>query len=125
MEDYSRRHGSTGPNTSEDEGKNLGRKHLELRERRRAFARKKRREKRAEKKAARTKHKAAIAKSRLDEFTFGTFNVRTAGVTGVNGIGHIDTMLRPRAAKGCDFVELQQTKRDRTSEISIPRLFQR
>ena len=40
------------------------------------------------------KHKDARARSQLDEFTFGTFNVRTAAVNSVNGIGHIDTLLR-------------------------------
>ena len=45
------------------------------------------------------------------------FNVRTAAVKGVNSIGHIDSLLRPCAAKGCDVIGLQKTKRDRTSEI--------
>ena len=48
------------PTRRNNEGKN-GRKHLELSERRRAFARKMRREKRAERKSARKKHKAARA----------------------------------------------------------------
>ena len=87
------------PIRRKNEGKSLGRKHLELRERQRAFARKKRRGKRAERKAARMKHKAARARSWLDERTFGTFNVRTAAVNGANGIGYIDALLRPRAAK--------------------------
>ena len=38
--------------------------------------------------------KATRARSRLEELTFGTFNVRTAAVNGVKGIGHIDTLLR-------------------------------
>ena len=97
--------------------KNLGRKHLELSERQRAFVRKKRRRKRVERKSARKKHKAARARSRLKEFTFGTFNVRTAAVNGVNGIGHIDTLLRTCAAKGCDVIGLQETKRDRPFEM--------
>ena len=71
------------------EGNNLGRKHLELSERRRVFARKKRRGKRANRKSVRKKHKATRARSRLEELTFGTFNVRTAAVNGVNGIGHM------------------------------------
>ena len=100
------------------EGKNLGRKYLELTERRRAFARKKRRGKRAERKCARKKHKATRARSRLEELTLGTFNVRTAAVNGVDGIGHIDTLLRTCAAEGCDVIGLQETKRDGTSEIS-------
>ena len=100
-----------------NEGKNLGRKHLELSERRRAFARKKRRGKQAERKAVRTKHKVARMRSRLDELTFGTFNVRTAAVNGINGIGHIDTLLRPCAAKGCDVIGLQETEKDGTFEI--------
>ena len=56
-------------------------------------------------------------RSRLEELTFGTFNVRTAAVNGVNGIGHIDTLLTTCAAKGCDVIGLQETKRDGTSEI--------
>ena len=105
------------PTRRKNEGKNLGRKHLELSERRRVFGRKKRQGKRAERKSARKKHKAARARSRLEELTFGTFNVRTAAVNGVNGIGHIDTLLRTCAAKGCDVIGLQETKRDGTSEF--------
>ena len=63
-----------------NEGKNMGR-YLELSEIRETFSRKKRRGKRAVRKAACMKHKAARARSRLDELTFGTFNVRTAAVT--------------------------------------------
>ena len=76
------------PTRRKNEGKNLGRKHpdMELSEKRRVFARKKRRGKRAERKSARKKHKAARARSRLEELTFGTFNVRTAAVNGVNGV---------------------------------------
>ena len=102
------------PTRRKNEGKNLGRKHLELSERRRAFVRKKRRGKRVEKKSARKKHKTARAGSRLEELMFVTFNVRTAAVNGVYGIGHIDTLLRPCAAKGCDVIGLQETKRDGT-----------
>ena len=89
------------PTRRKNEGKNLGRKHLtiELGERRREFARKIRRRKRAKRKTARMKHKAARAKSRLEELAFGTFNVCAASVNGVNGIGHIDTLLIPCAAK--------------------------
>ena len=49
---------------------------------------------------------------------FGTFNVRSAAANDVNGIGHIDTLLRTFAAKVCDAIGLQETKRDGTSEIS-------
>ena len=87
-------------------------------ERRRTFARKKRRGKRAERKSVRKKHKTARARSRLEELTFGTFHVRTAAVNGLNDIGHIDTLLRTCAAKGCDVIGLQQIKSDGTSEIS-------
>ena len=106
------------PTRWKNEGKNLGRKHPGLSKKRRVFARKKRRGKRAERKSARRKHKAARARSRLEELAFGTFNVRTAAVNGVNGIGHIDTLLRTCAAKGCDVIGLQTTKRDGTSKIS-------
>ena len=112
-----RRRGVVGvphPTRRKNEGKNLGRKHLELSERRRVFARKKRQGKRAERKSVRKKHKAARARCRLEGLTFGTFNVRTAAVNGVNGIGHIDTLLRICAAKGCDV--MQETKRDGTSK---------
>ena len=110
--------GSPHPTRRKKEGKNLGRKHLELSERRRVFARKKRRGKRAERKSTRKKHKATRARSRLEELTFGTFNVRTAAVNGVNGIGHVDTLLRTCAAKGCDVIGLQETKRDGSFELS-------
>ena len=106
------------PTRRKNEGKNLGRKHPELSEKRRVFARKKRRGKRAERESGRKKHKTVRARSRLVELTFGTFNVRTAAVNGVNGSGHKDTLLRTCAAKGYDVTELQETKRDRTSEIS-------
>ena len=74
--------------------------------------------KRQDKRAAR---KAARARSRLDELTFGTFNVHTAVVNGVNGISHIDTLLRSCPAKGCDVVGLQESKRNGTSEIVASR----
>ena len=41
----------------------------------------------------------------------------SADIKGVDGIGHIDSLLRPCAAKDCDVIELQETKRDETSEI--------
>ena len=107
------------PTRRKNEGKNLGRKHLdmELSERRRAFARERRRKKRAMRMAARMKHKAARVRSRLEKLTFGPFNVRTAAVNGVYGIGNIDTLLRPCAAKGCDVIQLQETKIDGASKF--------
>ena len=90
------------PTRRKNQGKNLGRTHLELSERRMTFPRKKRRGKRTERKSARKKHKAVRAGSRLEELTFGTFNVRT-------GVGHIDTLLGTFAAKGCDVIGLQET----------------
>ena len=68
-------------------------------------------------KASRMKHQAAKATSRMQEPTFGTFNVSTAAFNGVNGIGHIDVLLRICAAKGCDVIGLQETNRDGISEI--------
>ena len=66
------------PTRRKKEGTNLGRKHLEeLSKRRRTFARKKRRGKRAERKSVRKNNKATRPRSRLEELTFGTFNVRT------------------------------------------------
>ena len=101
--------GALHPTRRKNEGKHLGKNHLELGERRRTFTRKKRRKKRAKRKP---KHKTARARSRLDELTFGTFNVRITAVNGVNSIGHIDTLLRPCAAQGCDVIGLEETKRD-------------
>ena len=106
------------PTRRKKEGTNLGRKHLEELSERRWATRKKRWGKRSERKSVRKKHKATRAMSRLEELTFGTFNVRTAAVNGVNGIGHINTLLRTCAAKGCDVIRLQETKRDGTSGIS-------
>ena len=74
------------PTRLKNGGKGLGRKHQELSERQRAFVRKKQRGKRAERKSARKKHKTTRARSRREERTFGTFNVRIAAVHGVNGI---------------------------------------
>ena len=106
------------PTRRKNEGKNLGRKHRELSERRSPFAREKRQGKRAERKSAPKQHKAVRTRSRLEGLTFGTFNIRTVAVNGVNGIGHIDTLLRLCPAKGCDAIGLQEeTKRDGTSEI--------
>ena len=99
------------PTRRKYEGNNLGTQ-LEVSERWREFAREKRWGKRAARKAARMKHKAARTRSRLDELMFGTFNVHTAAVNGLNGSGHIDTLLRPCAAKGCGVSRLQETKRD-------------
>ena len=60
--------------------------------------------------ATRMEYKAARVRSRLVELTFGTFNVRTAVVNGVNGIGNIDTLRRPFASRGCEVTGLQETK---------------
>ena len=69
--------------------------------------------------AAEMKHKAVRARSRLDDFTFGTFNIRIGAVNYVNGISHINTLLRPCAARGCDVIGLQETKRNGSSEIVV------
>ena len=68
-------------------------------------------------KAVRMKHKAARPRSRLDKLTFSTFRVCTAAVNGCNGIGHMETLLRPCAARGCDGIGPQETKQDGTSKI--------
>ena len=106
---------------NEGKDQDLGRKHLKLGERRWVFARKKPRGKRAKRKSARKNHQATRAKLRREELTFDTFNVRTAAANGANGIGHLDTLLRACAAKGCDVIGLQETKRDGTSEIPASR----
>ena len=106
------------PTRRKNEGKNLGKNHLQLSERRTAFDRKKRRGKRTERKSARKKYKATRAGSQLEELTFDTFNICTAAVNGVNGIDHTDTLLRTCAAESCDVIGLQETKQDGTSEIS-------
>ena len=104
------------PTRRKNEGKNLGRKYLELGERRRPFLWKKRRAKRADKKTARKKNKAARARSRLDDLPFSTFNVRTEAVNKVHGISRINTLLGPWAAQGCGAFGLQETKRDETTK---------
>ena len=38
-------------------------------------------------------------------------------VNDINGMGHIDTLLRTCAVKGCDLIGLQKPKQDRISEI--------
>ena len=107
--------GELHPTRRKNESKILAR-HLELSERRRVLAWKKRRGKQVMGNGACIKHKATGARSPLDELTFGAFNGHTAAVNGVNGIGHIDTLLRPCAARGFDVIGLQETKRDGTSE---------
>ena len=108
------------PRGRKNRGKNLGR-HLDLSERGRTFARKKRRGKRVMRKAAIMKRKAikAIVRSRMDELLFRTFKDRTAAVNIINGIEHIDTLLRPCAARSWNVIGLQGTKRDGTSEIIV------
>ena len=110
------RGGSAAPTTSEEPRWEPS-TNLELSERWRALAQKKRRRKRAARKAARMKHKAARAKRRMQELTFGTFNVRTAAFKGVNDIGHIDLLLGICAANGFDVIGQQETKRDGISDI--------
>ena len=97
------------PTCLKDQGTNLGR-HLELSERQRAFARKRRREKQARRRAAHMKDKFTRARSRMDELTFSTFNIRTAAAIIVNSTGFTDNLPRICVATGC---------------ILISRLFQR
>ena len=73
--------------------------------------------KRAERKSARKKHKAAMARSRLEELMFGMFHVRTAAVNKFNGIRRIDTLLRLCAAKGCDVIGLPEKKGTELSKL--------
>ena len=114
------------PTRRRNQGKHLGR-YPELSERRRAFALEEKQGKRVRRKAARMKHKASRARSRLDELAFGTFHVRSAAVNAVNDVGLIDSLLRPYAARGCDVIGLNVTKRDGIYEVvaSGYRLFQR
>ena len=63
------------------------------------------------------KYKTARTRSRLNELTFGTFNVRTAAAKGVDDIGNIDTLLRAYAANDCEGIGLQEAKRIGTFEI--------
>ena len=63
------------------------------------------------------KNQAARARKQLEELTLGTINVRTAAVKGVNGIDHINCLLRICARKGSDAIGLQETRRDGTSEL--------
>ena len=51
-------------------------------------------------------------------FLIPCFLIAGAYCNDVNGMGHIDTLLRTCAAKGCDVIGLQQTKRDETFKIS-------
>ena len=83
------------PTRRKNESKHLSKKYLDLSEKRRAFARKKRRGKRAVRKATRMKQMDTKVRSRLDELASGRFSVRTAAVIGFNDIGHIDTPLKP------------------------------
>ena len=111
------RGGIAAPNTSEEGRQEPGQETPGTEKKAKSICSKKRRGKRAARKSVRKKHKFTRARSRLEELTFGTFNVRTAAINGVNGISHIDTLLRTCAAKGCDVIGLQETKRDGILEI--------
>ena len=108
------RGGIAAPNTSEEGRQEPGQETPGTEKKAKSICSKKRRGKRAVRKPVRKKHKSTRARSRLEELTFGTFNVRTAAI---NGIVHIDTLLRTCAAKGCDVIGLQETKRDGILEI--------
>lgn len=58
------------------------------------------------KKPAHMKYKVVRSKRRLQEFTFGTFNVSRAACKGINGIGLVDALMRIYAEKGCDVIGL-------------------
>ena len=106
------------PTRRKNEGKNLGRKHLELSERRRRFARKKRRWFRSGQRGSPPARNTRPPGGGLGwRSSLGTFNVRTAAVNVVNGIGHIDTLLRTCGEKARDVTGLQETQRVGTSEI--------
>ena len=68
-------------------------------------------------KTTRTKHKAARARSRLNEVLFGTVDVRIAAVHSVNDIGLIVNLLRSCVVRGCGVIGLQEAKREGISEI--------
>ena len=73
-------------------------------------------------KVAFMKHKAVRIKSRLDELTLGMFNVRTAAVNGVSGIGHIDTMQEVVTLSDCrrpNGTELPKSSHLDTASISM------
>ena len=62
-------------------------------------------------------HEAQGRQGKEADTRTNAFNVCTAAFKGVNGIGHIDVLLRICAATGCDVIGLQETKRDGISEI--------
>ena len=96
--------------------RNQGR-NLDLSERRRTLARKKRQKNQALRKVAHIKYQAARARRRLQELKFDTFIVHTAAVKGVKGNDHVDFILQIYAAKGCGFIGIQEAKRNGTSEV--------
>ena len=71
-------------------------------------------------KAACMKHQAARARSRLEEVAFDTFNVRIAATKDVNGIGHIDSLLRPCAANGCESSDCRRPCETKLLKLSQP-----
>ena len=66
------------------------------------------------------KYTAVRVRSRLDELTFDTFNVRASTSNGVNGIIlFASAPSRPYASRGYGVTGLQETKQDGTSKIVV------
>ena len=86
--------------------------------------RKKRRRGRPARRAARAHARVicstARATARSKELVVGTWNVRTMSERGTNGPGHTEDLLMFTAKHECDFIAIQETRRDERTTIQAP-----
>ena len=69
---------------------------------------------------ARVIRSSARAAARSKELVVATWNVRTMSEKGTNGPGHAEDLLMFAAKYECDFIALQETRRDGRTTIQAP-----
>ncbi|CAM9755624.1 unnamed protein product, partial [Sphacelaria rigidula] len=62
----------------------------------------------------------ARAKTRSKELVVATWNVRSIAERGSNGTGHAENLLLFASKEDCDFVALQETRRDGRTTFHAP-----
>ena len=87
-------------------------------ERRKHWARKRRRRGRAERRLVRQSKRRDRARARGREITVATHNVRTMAVDGTHGVGQALDVLSVYDRLGCDVIGLQETRRSGHSAFS-------
>ena len=69
---------------------------------------------------ARVVRSSARAAARSKELVVAIWNVRTMSERGTNGLGHAEDLLMLAAKYACDFIALQETRRDERTTIQAP-----